>query len=597
MQDQHNHLLRFFYKSCIEKTKQYLKGKYSIVTYNLDEKDEEISEIPKSEDLAEIWQLKYKGTSRNFTFLIFVPQTFPDTFPKIYLSKKDYKEIYPIPHLDRNRFVCTRDPEVVVLNENKPEEALEELLKQAVIILENGIDKKNEKDYKEEFLAYWNRGHLPKILSLFSPQDKILHLKIVILSKKLFRAEAILYESEEVLKNWLLPFNVEIKEEFKALYLPLPDFLGFNFEKNREVLKILKNSGPENLRALENYINQNQSPCFIISSFPIRDERVLFGWKQEISKGSIKGFREESYIPLEVRLLHTAEDLIEKIEMVRMDKKRLFKRGGTGLLLPVENSMIAMIGCGSVGSFLTMSLSKCGIDKFLLVDKQTLEPENVARHLCGLVDASKEIDKATAVKERLAEHFPFVKSKIFFDDILNLLMKYGAELFNGCNLIVVSLANMAAERRINYLQRKESINLPIVYVWMEPYGVAGHVLFVHRYNGGCYDCCFDEKGIFIYSVIEKREELFKKREAGCQSTFLPYSGLDTEHFGCVAAKIILQILEGKVNTSTLYTWLGDFNNPVSSGLIKEMYITDFPYTVFPRNIHPQRMCKICEKKK
>jgi len=294
-------LLTIFYEKSIQEAKRYLETKYLLTTCNA--KDEEILEISRGlpSEYREFLKIELDGSLRHFTFILSIPDTFPDTFPKIHLTKKDYEEIYPVPHVDKNRFVCTRDPDVVSLSDKKSGEALEELLNIAVEILEQGIKKENESHFINEFLAYWDERVKYCFLNLSVPKDRITYLTVFKLSKDIFGSKYIISDSERYVEKWLVPFDINIdkSEKIKVLYLPLYEFSPVFFQKDEDVLNILKSlNNKEYIQMVENYFNQDRRHHIIISSFLIKDERILFGWQHKGWRGILfKGFR-KNHVPL-----------------------------------------------------------------------------------------------------------------------------------------------------------------------------------------------------------------------------------------------------------------------------------------------------------
>lgn len=598
MQDQRNNPLFTFYKNSIEKAKHYLEAKYPLTVCDEDQEVSDIKRVLPSESeykTFQFWKIQVDGSLRKFTFILSIPDTFPDIYPRIYMSKEDYEEIHPVPHLDKYRFVCTRDPDAVPLSDKIPERALEELIKIGVNILESGIRKANQGDFVEEFLAYWNEKSSGVFLSLFAPTDEVTYLKVFELSCRIFGAQFIVSDSEEYIEKWLVPFQITINKDkrMKALYLPLSEPIFPFIETNGDVLNIVKDlSDQQYSDLLGNYFNHTDNPL-IISSFSGKgEERILFCWRHRSWKNQFfKGFR-RAHVPLRIRLTRRENDPIDKIKIIRLDKRRIFKRVETRLRPPTSHISPILIGCGSLGSHLAMSLSRCGISKFFLIDKERLQPENVPRHLCGFVEASQKPKKVEAVKKKLSEHFPHINCQTKFGDILQLLLNSKIKL-KDYNLIISTTGNFSVERRINYLMRKGLINMPIIYLWIEPFGVGGQLLHIHPHNGGCYECCFDSNGEFLYSVAAPNQS-FLKRESGCQSSYLPYSSLNIEHFISVACQRVLQSFEEKPKVSTLYTWLGDLKCFEELGYrVNDMYSADFSYNMVERSILPRETCELC----
>jgi len=297
-------------------------------------------------------------------------------------------------------------------------------------------------------------------------------------------------------------------------------------------------------------------------------------------------------VPLAARLRRTSKNRIDKIRIVRLDERRILRRGGAMQALTEKRVSVGIVGCGSVGGFLAMSLARCGISKFLLVDKDCMAPENVARHLCGLVDAVKATPKVDAVARRLREHFPHIECNSVRGDVLRLLQTQDLRL-DDYALLVVAAGSMATERRINYVVRKGRLNVPVVYLWIEPFGLGGHILYASPSGQGCYECCIDQDGLFSYSIARPGQR-FHKRESGCQSTFLPYSSVEVEHFISVACRKIVELVESKADVSTLYTWLGDLRRFEKLGYrIADTYAADLPYRLTQGRTVQERTCGLC----
>jgi hypothetical protein len=84
------------------------------------------------------------------------------------------------------------------------------------------------------------------------------------------------------------------------------------------------------------------------------------------------------------------------IGVSRIDRQWSLSRDHrTGDLQALSVKRVAVLGCGSLGSQVVELLARAGVGRLEVVDPQTLESENVARHLLGL--ASVGAGKAAAV--------------------------------------------------------------------------------------------------------------------------------------------------------------------------------------------------------
>ena len=130
---------------------------------------------------------------------------------------------------------------------------------------------------------------------------------------------------------------------------------------------------------------------------------------------------------------------------------------------------------------------------------------------------------------------------------------------------------------------------------MEPFGVAGHLLYVHSTEGACYQCCFDINGQFQYSVAKQQAGLYK-RESGCQSSYFPYSALDVDTFIVNATRRVLEYLEKQSEISFYGLGLAILY-PSKMKAIKYVKVgfADSAFSIHERILNKQENCEICGK--
>jgi molybdopterin/thiamine biosynthesis adenylyltransferase len=238
-----------------------------------------------------------------------------------------------------------------------------------------------------------------------------------------------------------------------------------------------------------------------------------------------------------------------------------------------------------------MLLAKSGFQLLTLVDDEDLTEENVARHLCGCHEVATIQSKVRAVKQTLERHLPYVVCDAKESDVLDLLIN-APETFRVVRLVIFATGNMAAERRANDFFQTV-MPKPVVYLWIEPFGVGGQVLYVSPGRGGCYRCCFDSNGAFRFAVAANGQK-FARREAGCQTTFTPYGAADLEIFCAIACKEIIQIIQRSPDRNTLTTWIGDKEQFESAGFkISDAYAAHESYSLYRREVSRQPSCEIC----
>lgn len=407
-------------------------------------------------------------------------------------------------------------------------------------------------------MAYWNLECDRKVLSLFAPTDESCCLKLIFFSKTWGKFLGIITKETADAKNWCEALKIDSNklDIYNALYLPLTDFGDTPFPSTiKEFYERLDKYDKSALNKLEAFLKKENSKYFVAFSTITSTSRVLGLLEHpKLSNRNVRGFR-PGKSPLKLLINHFKNEKVFKFGTERVDKKRLFYRGGNELNM-TENDSLSVIGCGSIGSSLAASLVKTGITFIDFIDPDDLSTENIARHYCGMSDIG--FNKADILSRRLRERFPHIKSTSYPKDILHLLLSEN-DFLNKYSLNVVSIGNQTIEKRLNALLLKKSITSPMLFVWAEPLLVAGHALFVSPSAQGCFECAFDDQLNFKYKVVENSAN-FIKREAGCQTSFIPFGALEIDLFTNKVTRFIRSILDGNVVETTLLTWIGDIDS-------------------------------------
>jgi len=110
-------------------------------------------------------------------------------------------------------------------------------------------------------------------------------------------------------------------------------------------------------------------------------------------------------------------------------------------------SHIAIVGCGSVGSFLSLVLAKIS-DKITLIDKDTIEPHNIPTHTLIKPFLSEQTPKALAVKLML-DAMTFANSAPLHADVGEVNF---ADLDFSRELEIIVLATDTVQSRIAALK-------------------------------------------------------------------------------------------------------------------------------------------------
>lgn len=540
---------------------------------------------------------------KKVTIIIRLPFNFPDILPKVFVEREAFEIIYPIPHLDSQRVLCTYDENEVFPNADNPEGVIKEVIERARTILERGIKKLNQDDYADEFSAYWDLDTKNDYYSIVSPGEKPESICLYKF-KEGSRVGGVFAMSRLHAKIWLENFRKDCEEykSLRALYLPLKNFFKPPFpKKNKDIYNRLKECDPKSLKVLLEFLGNIERPSYVLFSIPFQQGYFLGAWMHDKPKKyefvgkrkkiitDVKGFR-PGKAPLQLELLKDfSQTPIARIGIIRTDMERLYDRGGNATL-PLKGNKISLIGCGSIGSNLADKIVKMGGDNLYLLDHDQLSFDNIARHLCGASYVGEY--KTKAIQNQLQKHYPHLKITTFEEDITSTLVE-NQFFLNDFDLNIVSIGSTAVELRLNHLLKQNIITKPLLFVWVEPYLAAGHALYIQPGKKGCFRCMFDEKMVYRDSVLRNPGQ-YTKREAGCQTSYVPYGALEIDAFLVELSRFIMKVAQNHVPENNAFTWTGNLRDMRRlKRPLESKWVGAKNYTVSERSIPQKYYCKDC----
>lgn len=474
------------------------------------------------------------------------PSSFPYEFPIIYILKEFYKKYQPLPHISDSGAICTFDTNKVFPNSKKPKELTLESIRKAEKILNCGILGENSEEFLDEFYAYWDLNSEVIGDLIFNPTDKPQKLlyykgndKFIYLSDKKSKLLNYLKYS----KGWKINAS-KLKE---ALFLPILNNWQPPFPKtNNDIIELLKNE--QHYNRYIDYMKNNKSRRVIIFSQKIDNSLCICGWEHK-KEDTPNGFRINSIDPMYLYKNLYGDNTIKNIRVNQLGHNRLYNRGGDGAIK--DGIKISITGCGSVGSYITKTLVDLGINNFTLIDNDELSPENTARHYCGA--SYYRYKKVDAIKEELLRHYPDIECKVIAENVFSVIESRISE-FNECDYNFIAVGNIAIEEKFISLINNIKIDKPIIILWVEPYLIGGHALILQKPQD--INFLFDENYAFKDRVITNGEEYIQK-EAGCHSTFLPYSAFELQIFANEVVDFInTRLIEKNDKSNYSLSWGG-----------------------------------------
>lgn len=160
--------------------------------------------------------------------------------------------------------------------------------------------------------------------------------------------------------------------------------------------------------------------------------------------------------------------------------------GASDISSPLAGKTIALIGCGTIGSFLASFLVRSGAGSgggtLVLVDPEVLTPANLGRHTGGHADIARP--KAEVVAEQLRQFHPRLAIEVYTKGVEHVWSRLGR-----CKLVIDATGVENVSEWINRQHLNEGSDRIVVYSWIVQEGAAVQT-FVSRAGGdfACYRC-------------------------------------------------------------------------------------------------------------
>lgn len=550
-----------------------------------------LKELKKDEFPSKKWNLDY-GFSGNVeingiktTLIIAFNEHYPYKKPIFFL--KDYDALGFIPHVENDGYICYTDDNII-LNSQVPNEILEQTTLLVLDTLRKGNNKVNINDFFEEFEDYWNRNHAQfdtTLISSFRPTEEVQLIRRAKIGGKI-----IIGLDDNAIVETAIRFKTSRRPN-KALfrnciYIPLenpllpPNYNDF-WESEELKSKIFENVSAENRKKLSEILDKYhkiKKEELIVISQPKSNGLALYGV-------IYKGLNEDNH-----PLVMDASFNIKPVDIIRLEKEIIQPRGGGDTTL--NEKKILLIGCGSVGSILAPELIKFGIGNITIVDNDFISTDNIYRHQLGLNFLSK--NKAIAMSKFLEENYPYTTIKPIDNSIENSVTNSIIDL-QDYDLIVSATGSPNTNFYLNIYLFKNTINTPIIYCWNEPYGIGGHSLLVQN-RSSCYNCLYDENLVNKGSFCLPGQH-FSKKIAGCSSSFVPFSSLDSHKTAVLTLDLVKNFLNNKIHNNPYLSWKGDNQDFINAGFMtSKRYDLSNNELIKSRYEYIDNTCSICSIK-
>lgn len=511
------------------------------------------------------YDFQLKGKKRAWNIRIDCSFDFPFRLPSAQLL--DIEMIGSIPHVNFEGTICVEESDSVLLDYTRPVDLIIFFIEETIKVLERSSLKIFQSELTDEYEGYF-QSTLPIINSFYNAKSNAETINLRIAYKDNYRLRypepVLLYGNDGQLPRQFS--NIEKLDEHQKIniiHIPLNKPV-LPPEKNKHIcldyiLEILCFVSKTNHTVLQKLLKKEKynRTFFILISMPRTEgERSQLLVRICCEKPSIhplllnnkiSGYKVNSYL------------------LDRNNKSYLLERGGG------ENSLVgkkvSVIGCGSVGSEITLMLAKAGIGEFTLIDYDILNSDNIYRHRLGGLSLNyspnkkstltKNRTKVRALTSLLTIDFPYIKvnpKSTSYEFVLK------DKDFLNSDVVIVAIGSPTISLKINKELKKKGIN-KVIFCWNEAAGVGGHSVSFNL-SECCYECLYSNSNGFTMnnklSLIEAGQNI-SKNITGCAGVFTPFSYLDSSQTAVLAAKNCISILQNG-DIPRAQTWKGENRN-------------------------------------
>lgn len=213
-------------------------------------------------------------------------------------------------------------------------------------------------------------------------------------------------------------------------------------------------------------------------------------------------------------------------------------------------SRVVVVGCGSVGAPIAVSLAQAGVGSLTLIDGDNLASANMSRHPLGM--SSWRRGKAEALRSKIAGDLPHCHPVARMARLEDVILG-PAGVLEGADLIVSAIGAWSSERMLDEWHCLGGREKPVVYAWTEPRASAGHAVAVVGSEASLQQG-FDATGLPHLRVTKWPTGDTKRREPACGAVFEPYGPVELGYITAMASELALDSLLGAVHSATHRVW-------------------------------------------
>jgi sulfur-carrier protein adenylyltransferase/sulfurtransferase len=509
------------------------------------------------------WRIDVAFPDRVRRLDILIDKHFPYEPPRIALV--DRPDFLTWPHFEQDGIMCLL-PGGAEVDSFNPQAVVENLLASASRLIEDSVDGRNQSDFRDEFLSYWNwtaTSGAISIRSLINPEPPTRLVRI-------WRGQEfyLVADSEPELLAWLERAFSQTKpqkistEDALFLWIGQP-LMPCEYPKTAaDVFALVQTRTADGVKLIAQLVADGHAKIVVLLAASTSNGPCLAGltiWGPDSgNKGRhspirplTRGFRPQNMPQQLLSRRFFGETPVVRARAERVDPAWIHGRGQDANFARLRAESAAVLGCGSVGASVALMLAEAGVGRILLVDPERLTWSNVGRHPLGASSVDKY--KSNALSSRILSDYPHIISVTSENNRWEDLEKRSKTALESCDLIVSTMGDWAAEGALNDWHLSKGRRHPIVYGWTEAHACAGQAVAVTG-SGGCFHCGVSNTGLPFLRVTEWPEGLNKHQEPACGAVYQSYGPVALAYVVALIAELAIDCLLGRISESTHRIW-------------------------------------------
>lgn len=515
----------------------WLKTKFSPVrTLN----QQEVQEY-KGRNFASGWEVVISTGGQNMMFHVLIDYQFPYSIIRVAYKTED--TFLKWPHVEKLGVLCLPETPLAL---NDFESSINDSLYHAVQLVTDCQQNQQyvDDELRREFLSYWGQSannKATKILSLLDPNNKTSCIIFVWYGSRF----TLVADTEDQIQSWLEHHGNLKKQKISvipALFgklnnAPIPPFP----ENAPQLYNWLKKDCPSIESLLKSQSVGNKLTIVLGADSPNGTGLVAI----QLNKKDKSGFRKYGYQTLSNKnrqWFYSFE--LERRRVERCDSSWVHGRGMDKHHSDLHSSSVLIVGCGSLGSQVAKRLAQSGVGKLTLLDPEELSAANIGRHELGMDYIG--LPKAKALADSIRHRYPHMQN---VEGHESSWQRYFSEYYDDLkehDLIVACLGEWSQEGLLSEWHTRSDLEIPIVYGFLEEQGIAAHAIAVTG-EMPSFNCIFNNEGILREPESTWGPESQSMQvEPACGTLFQPYGSIDVVHSEALVARMVIDILSGKV---------------------------------------------------